>query len=385
MLASAKTASPHALWVNALTQGGNHVPGADKKTPVIRSLRMAGISARKPYQAGQTLNRERERIIWQDTARGLGAMLVVLGHVERGLMMAGIGAPALWHPLDFAIYTFHMPLFMFLSGLNVQASLEAGRGRFLRSKLLTVLYPYAVWCWVIGLFGVIFSRFTNHPFLWDNLLRIGWAPITLMWFLYALFVFMMVVAVLGARRALWLAVVLFPFAEPFDHDSLPHQLLHFFLFFIAGVLVGAMPALRRWRVSWGMAALAAAIYVGAVAAALALGFANYNSWRMLPGAVAGAVLLLAIAQRVEGMAWLATLGRAAMAIYVMHVPVTACLRILFQRGLHVPPLITPYLLSGMLGGVLVPLGVMALMRRWGFLPWFGLALGPRGRAWVLGR
>jgi len=91
-----------------------------------------------------------------------------------------------------------------------------------------------------------------------------------------------------------------------------------------------------------------------------------------------------LAQRLDGWAWLAFLGRCAMAIYVMHVPVTACLRILFQKVLHVPPMVAPYALTGVLGGVLLPVVAVLAMRRWGLAPWLGLGVGPRGRAWIKG-
>lgn len=59
------------------------------------------------------------RIDWQDSARGFGILLVVYGHVVRGLFQSDILTSPAWARADFAIYTFHMPLFFFLSGLNV--------------------------------------------------------------------------------------------------------------------------------------------------------------------------------------------------------------------------------------------------------------------------
>jgi len=105
---------------------------------------------------------------------------------------------------------------------------------------------------------------------------------------------------------------------------------------------------------------------------------------MLPGALGGSMLLVWVAQQAEGLDWLGWVGRRAMAIYVMHVPVTACLRILFQKVLHVPPMALPYGVVGLLGGVLLPLAAVEVMRRLALAPWFGLAVGPRGRAWIKG-
>jgi len=53
-----------------------------------------------------------------DSAKGVGIVLVVIGHAWRGLQTAGlIDNPALYGRIDTAIYAFHMPLVFFLSGL----------------------------------------------------------------------------------------------------------------------------------------------------------------------------------------------------------------------------------------------------------------------------
>ncbi|MBC1212116.1 acyltransferase family protein [Listeria booriae] len=59
-----------------------------------------------------------ERITWIDYAKGIGIILVVYGHVLRGVFEAGLDIPIkLFTYEDSFIYSFHMPLFFFLSGL----------------------------------------------------------------------------------------------------------------------------------------------------------------------------------------------------------------------------------------------------------------------------
>lgn len=68
------------------------------------------------------------RILWIDTLRGLGIMIVVAGHVFS------------WPPLRHAIFLFHMPLFFFLSGLMFRPGpLRA----FAARRVMTLLLPYA--------------------------------------------------------------------------------------------------------------------------------------------------------------------------------------------------------------------------------------------------
>ena len=60
---------------------------------------------------------------WVDYAKAIGIVLVVYGHVLKGLHSAGIKMPEAFYELSYSIvYTFHMPLFFFLSGLFFYSS-----------------------------------------------------------------------------------------------------------------------------------------------------------------------------------------------------------------------------------------------------------------------
>lgn len=58
---------------------------------------------------------KRTRIVWLDMAKGLGIMLVLLGHAPRDEML--ISYPLISFIKHF-IYLFHMPLFFFISGIT---------------------------------------------------------------------------------------------------------------------------------------------------------------------------------------------------------------------------------------------------------------------------
>ena len=60
----------------------------------------------------------RERIEWIDYAKGIGIILVVYGHMIRGMSQH---IPAnFFYVSDSVVYGFHMPLFFFLTGLFVE-------------------------------------------------------------------------------------------------------------------------------------------------------------------------------------------------------------------------------------------------------------------------
>ena len=70
----------------------------------------------------------KERIHWIDIAKGIAIMLVVIGHVPDAF-----DAPF----YRVAIYTFHMPLFFFLSGYVF--SEKENFSVFLKSKCKSIL------------------------------------------------------------------------------------------------------------------------------------------------------------------------------------------------------------------------------------------------------
>ena len=148
-----------------------------------------------------------QRIEWLDAARGLAIVLVVFGHVLRGLEAAGEAEGAAWvGAADLALYSFHMPLFFFLAGLNVRAALARGARGFTGDKLWTVVWPYLLWSTVQGSAAALAAGATNGERAWSDLLRIGWAPIGQFWFLYALAVLHGVATLTGGRTR-WLLTV----------------------------------------------------------------------------------------------------------------------------------------------------------------------------------
>ena len=140
---------------------------------------------------------EQNRILWLDAAKGIGIILVILGHII---------------PMDRSschyIYSFHIPLFFVLSGIIHRIKREKYSGTkdssqpvqqsyfrinftkevfvFLKRKCQTLLYPYAVFSFL----GLIFIRFEDSlEEFGDNVPRVllfmGIGPL---WFLSALFV-----------------------------------------------------------------------------------------------------------------------------------------------------------------------------------------------------
>lgn len=122
------------------------------------------------------------RVAWVDAAKGVGILLVVIGHVWRG-------------PVRDAIYTFHMPLFFILSGYMVTP--QPFRA-LLKRQARSLLVPFAAFSLMLiaGDFLIEGARGVRPIFAgWGDgiatiLFRTGslGGPFSILWFIPCLFV-----------------------------------------------------------------------------------------------------------------------------------------------------------------------------------------------------
>ena len=129
------------------------------------------------------MNENKTRIEWIDTARGIALILVIFGHLKTPYL-------ATW------IYTFHIPLFFFLSGCVYRQPISFKV--FLEKKLRGLVIPYFCLGLVIWMFYEIINL-VNGPegsiygngltMLWNLIKQQGYWTI---WFLACLFVCQMI-------------------------------------------------------------------------------------------------------------------------------------------------------------------------------------------------
>ena len=83
-----------------------------------------------------------KRLDWIDIAKGIGIILVVLGHTLVPQVRETGFAGFLW----IFIYNFHMPLFFFLSGYLFEKGLShyTNKGKFILGKLQYLMLPYLI-------------------------------------------------------------------------------------------------------------------------------------------------------------------------------------------------------------------------------------------------
>ena len=305
------------------------------------------------------------RVTWVDLARGVGILLVVIGHAAGGIIDSPLGSHAtVMRWVFLTIYTFHMPLFFILAGLFVAERLAANPKKFISGTFTKIARAY--FTWAIIQFSVIYmmGNTLNHPATGPylpQLISIIWQPVSQFWFLYALF-FMQIFAWLVVPKtgpigffaiSALIYVALQVFGIPKWADTPPvGEFCTFVISFGIGVAIGPrLPTLKvlkdpsplvpialavAWVICYGLAFL----YVthnagpdwitkdqGAEIAFVA------NGWVFYPAALAGtaAVIFACCANVIPLRKAFEYLGKNSMPIFLTHILFIAGARIIVLK------------------------------------------------------
>ena len=133
----------------------------------------------------------KKRDCFVDALRGYACLAVVFYHVIMGIRLAGIEYPStyleLW--IENFLGSFHVPLFMFLSGYVFRLTggwkSKGTRTKFILHKLLNLGLPYAFFSIVYILINH-FTPGTNHSNSLSDMLHIWHRPVAQYWFLFSL-------------------------------------------------------------------------------------------------------------------------------------------------------------------------------------------------------
>lgn len=342
-----------------------------------------------------------EREDWIDGTRGAALLLVVFGHVWRGLGDEGMLPPGLFRTVDGAIYLFHMPVFFLLSGMVFRAGMGpgigAGMGRVAGRMGQRMLWPLLIWYAVYA--GLTAALAGDAARIWEYRLSQShlWFLVTLLaiqilslWALRARPAALVPVAVgiaLGAHAALVLAggwVASWGPWGPWGILTLVHLPA-----FLLGLALARAPR-PAWEQRGGQGRDrrgAGALALGLLGGALALDWSRALDVpaRSLAGLAAALGFLVLLRGLWVGGLWaggprrgaggalgraLAALGRAAMAVYLAHILFTAATRMgLLALGVADP---AAQVALGCLAGVAGPLALLAVLRRLGLARLAGL-------------
>ena len=328
-----------------------------------------------------------QRIDWVDYAKGLGIFLVVVGHGLGGLINAGI-LPA-HSGFSFAvdyIYSFHMPLFFFLSGLFIRPSARRRFRSYLGNKAGVIVYPYFLWS-LLGGTVQHFASQSNNPISWLDIAKMFYVPIDQYWYLYVIFcmylLFWMAYRLsMGNLTILALTIMLY-IGEVSGANITRWDVLHslgaFLIYAGLGSVIAesALPAAlsRTTRDSLLMIAIAGYGLIGAIAMMDELKQPILHPIAAIAGIFATMALAILL-DRLKVFSAIAAWGRYSLEIFVAHTIFAAGFRIIVQKSLgYDSPWV--HIVVGTAIGIYLPILLAVICARIGFPYLFTAGRAPR--------
>lgn len=307
-----------------------------------------------------------------DIAKGIGIILVVFGHsligVQRSLDRGVLDQWAL-----LMIYAFHMPLFFAVSGAFSASTVRQSWRAFFGRIGIRIAYPYFLWSAVILTAHYFMSAHTNTVVTSLNYGSILVSPPAIMWFLYVLFLAfiarkLMMKLIQPVR--LTIAGVLF-IVGCLDLDIPRLGWLCYLAFFLMAAEMKPEAMLRAVKRPMALVASGATLVGTGVVAYLDArqGTQGYGAFSppYIPAAFAGTALVLAFSESIGrasikiAASTLAYIGRRTMPIYVVHILLTAGVRIALVR-LGIDSVIVTVAVAALIG-LIVPIVMYEIAER----------------------
>jgi fucose 4-O-acetylase-like acetyltransferase len=317
---------------------------------------------------------KKNEIEWILIAKGIGTILVVVGHFWPA------DSPVYWNEARRIIYTFHMPLFFFLSGWLYQYGKYSYRD-LISAKMQRLLFPFAtiaILFFIIKFIaGMVFDL--ENPVNYESIYTIIIDPfksyVPPLWYLHSLFMIFAVYALLRRYSSDVFLLLLFIGLNIFlDTDvALYGKTLHNIPFFITGII------LRNNELTLGRWLSGSVFAISVILAFFIIScyylkdyFTSYISWEypiVFIAGVCGALLTIIVSRKTEIFgkssicALLRSIGLYSMSIYLFHTLFESATRIVLMQtfrelklpfefvlviavvaGLIFPPVLEKYLL-----------------------------------------
>lgn len=306
-----------------------------------------------------------------DICRGIGIVLVVLGHA---LKQVGDLAGLLKVMLD-VIYSFHMPLFFILSGFTAVKILgftrTSEKTAYAKTRVSRLLVPYFVMGLLYVPLKIFLSRYAVKPYsvteAWK--LIIGINPNTAMWFLYYLFICCVVGAFVVNQKNInyflagssVMTVLAYVFGWKFRFTI-------YFFFFILGIVFRLN--FESWKNVIGKKSTGALCLVGFVITNVLL--ARYGEIFHILTALTGSFFIISISIGIWNMVsnkeelplWCKLLDEAgafSMDIYIFSEPIMTVMRLIMWNILHMNATLCIFVCF--LGALVIPVPVSKLIVR----------------------
>lgn len=274
----------------------------------------------------------RERLVWVDAARGYCVAAVVLFHVllwrtSWGALTQDHVAWGFWGAVNQGLGSVRMPVLLAISGLVLSRQILEGLHRATTGfRAVSNYYIYVVWLVVYAVVSLFVAEPTLHHRVagWGLLAQL-FVPETTLWYVYALALYIPILALLR-RAPVWLVLgvltVLAIWVHVHDADALALKAPGMFVFFAVGVYGNHRFRSLAASATWWRLAAAAAVAAGVTALGALTTSELQDAVLFVPRGVAFVVVcVVAVALavrwrpvRVVGLA----LGRRTLGVYVQH-------------------------------------------------------------------
>jgi fucose 4-O-acetylase-like acetyltransferase len=325
------------------------------------------------------------RVSWIDYARGIAIILVCYRHVFEGSKEAGIpvGNYNFLEYINIFLYSFRMPLFFIISGIFITQSLQKkGIRSYLENRARSILYPYFVWGFIQLSLQIIFTKYTNgHPTI-GSYLNLFYLPreVAQFWYLYALFNVSILYALskyylkFTAIHNMILGIILFYISSVIYNQNIKtgpiFDIFHYYIFFSIGDFVSnyLLDQKNKKYFESGKSVLLMCIPFICVQIYFLLQNLNHSTSKYMYVEFRQPIIFLFIAlvgcafvisltfylQKKNTLKFLLILGKNSLYIYVVHVIVFACVRIILSKFFGIQN-VAIIIISGMFSGLLIPI------------------------------
>lgn len=328
---------------------------------------MVEISTRPAVQIDQP---PISRIQWIDAAKGVGIILVVIGHTLRGLETADIlQFTGVYGRVDAAIYAFHMPLMFLLSGLFIHKALPQSWLQYTLKHAQRLIWPLILWTYIFFACKILAGGAANTPMSWYNFPFFPLPPRAHFWFLWALFLgFLMIKGIYAMGSAFKLRTLSWPmvtvvtivFVVLWTYSGLYSPWTQEALLYLPYILVGM--SVRLLLFDNPAYVLLGSIAVGIITLLIPVDIMDALRYLGVAVSISAAIVsLLAMLSNHLSFAWLVVVGQASMAIYLSHTIVSALLRAVLT-SMDVRD-VAVHIALGVASGTIVPLIAFLLIRK----------------------
>lgn len=325
-------------------------------------------------------NQKNNRIAYIDALKGFAILCVVLGHIATGNLWDPFTQTTYFYLYNI-IYSFHMPLFILLSGETFYRAYcsskdRNGQKRRIGLQIARLSILYFLWSLILGLSRLLFAEAIHTPAAWTDIFLIPVKPIQLLWYLFVLIIFYLFYGIFQLERAnMWIILsvtFLFNIGSYFLPSGFYFDVKHVFyysFFFFLGIVLA-----KRWQNELSLTVqkivrlvLLLLIVVSLVLCIVFWTPARYlNEHFLLNWFLAGS-FSLGFYYLFKGVRWLGDssflgyLGKHSLEIYLIHTFVLSAIRYLLMKIGFSSPVV--FIIIGLPCGVIIPLLISFVLRK----------------------